>query len=585
VAKLPVVTVQEVVVRFAEFELDLRSGELRTNGTSVRLQPQPAKILALLVRRRGETVTRDEIIEEVWGSDTFVDYEQGLNFAIRQIRNALGDDAGRPVYVETVPKRGYRFVAPCDSRRMRSLAVLPLENLSHDPQQEYFAEGLTEALIAALARIGELRVISRTSAMQYKGVRKPLVEIARELKVDTIIEGTVLRVGRRVRITMQLIDAPKETHLWAGSYERDLRNVLALQSEVAQTIAREVQVKLTPQEQVQFAQVHLVDPEAYEAYLKGRYHWSRGSSESLSRAIQYFNDAIRSDPSYAPGYAGLADAYSDLAVFNFQPPTEAFPKAKAAALRAIEVDSDLGEAHGALAAVAWAYDWDWLGAEREYEKAFQLNPVSAGTHLRYSVYLVNMGRFDGAISEVRKAHKLDPLSPIATATVGWVYMLARRYEEALAWYNKALELEPNVGALTRADIAWTYALKGAYAEAIAEYEKLPHRPTPAENQAVAGGLGFLLAVSSRRREALDIIAQLKALSESRYIDGCMVAAIYAGLGDQDHAFEWLTKAYEERSSSMVFLKVNPFFEALRSDPRFQDLARRMHFPPDLKKGN
>ena len=567
-------------IRFGVFEADFRAGELRKRGAKVKLQEQPLQILQMLLQHPGEVVTRDELRHKVWPADTFVDFEQGLYNAVRRLRDALRDSADKPRFIETLSRHGYRFIGTIDAspRQIQSLAVLPLENLSRDPDQEYFAEGLTEELITALAKIGELRVVSRTSVMLYKGVSKPLPEIARELGVDAIVEGTVLRSGHRVRITVQLIDAGKESHLWAESYERDLRNVLALQAEVAKAIAHEVQVKLTPQEQVQFAQVHLVNPQAYEAYLKGRYHCTRGSSESLSRATRYFNEVIQLDASYAPGYAALADAYCDLAIFNFQPPTEAFPKAQTAALNAVEIDSNLAEAHGALASVAWAYDWDWLGAEKEYEKAFELNPASASLRLRYSVYLVNVGRFDGAISEVREAHKLDPLSPVATATVGWVYLLARRYDDALAWYNKGLELEPNLGALTRADIAWTYALKGAHAEAISEYERLPHRPTPAENPAVAGGLGFLLAVSGRRGEALDIIAQLKTLSESRYVDGCMVAAIYAGLGDEDNAFEWLTKAYKERSASMIFLKVNPFFDGLRSDPRFQDLLRRMSFP-------
>jgi tetratricopeptide (TPR) repeat protein len=317
---------------------------------------------------------------------------------------------------------------------------------------------------------------------------------------------------------------------------------------------------------------------AYDAYLKGRYEWSNGSRESLNKAIHYFNDAVRFDPSYAPAFADLANTYSDLAVLNFQPPAEALPKAKAAALTAIEIDSDLAEAHGALAWVEWAYDWDWLGAEKEYKKAFELNPSSASSHLRYSLYLVSMGRFDEAMSEGQKAYKLDPLSPFATRTVGWVYLLARRYDEALTWYNKSVELEPNAGVLTRADIAWTYALKGAHTEAMAEYGKLPRRANPAEDQAIAGGSGFLLAISGRRREALDIIAQFKKLSESRYIDGCMVASVYAALGDKKRAFEWLNKAFEERSPSMAFLKVDPFFDNLRSDPRYPDLLRRVGLP-------
>jgi TolB-like protein len=474
------------------FEADFRAGELRKRGVKVKLQEQPLQILQMLLEHPGDVVTRDELRNKIWPADTFVDFEQGLYNAVRRLRDALKDSAEKPHFIETLSRRGYRFIGTVDAtpRQIESLAVLPLEGLSRDPEQEYFAEGLTEALITTLAKIGELRVVSRTSAMQYKGVHKRLREIAQELGVDAIVEGTVLRAGRRVRITAQLIDATRETHLWAESYERDLRDVLALQSDVAQAVAREIRIKLTPHEQVQLAQERPVNPEAYEAYLKGRYHWSRGSRESLNRAIQYFNDAIRFDPSYGPGYAGIAEAYSDLALFVFQPPTKVFPKAKDAALKAIEIDSNLAEAHGALASVAWSYDWDWLGAEKEYERAFELRPVSPSTRSRYSLYLINMGRVHEAMSEARQAHKFDPLSPVATGTVGWVYMLARQYDEALVWYKRGLELEPHAGALTRADIAWTYALKGEHAKAISEYESLPHRPSPAENQAVAGGSVF-----------------------------------------------------------------------------------------------
>jgi TolB-like protein/Tfp pilus assembly protein PilF len=462
--------------------------------------------------------------------------------------------------------------------RIDSVAVLPFVNTSGDPNLEYLSDGLSESLMDSLSQFPDVRVASRASTFYYKGRDAQPRTVAHDLGVRAVISGRVTRQGDALVISAELVDASDDRQIWGKQYKGKPTDTVALQQELASNISERLRPS-SKQANSGTIKHYSKSSEAYDAYLKGRYHWNRGSSESLSKAVQYFNDAIRLDPSYAPAYAGLADTYSDLAVLNFQPPTEAFPKAKAAALKAIEIDSNLAEAHGALASVTWGYDWDWLGAEKEYEKAFELNPASASTHLRYSVYLVNMGRFDGAISEVRRAHELDPLSPFATATVGWVYMLARQYDEALGWYNKSLELEPSVGALTRADIAWTYALKGAHAEAIAEYEKLPHRPTPAENQAVAGGLGFLLAVSGRRREAMDIIAQFKTLSESRYIDGCMVASIYAGLGDKDHAFDWLNKAYEERSSSMVFLKVDPFFDGLRSDPRFQDFMRRMNFPP------
>src|SRR2546430_7464621 len=301
-------------VRFGAFELDQDAGELRKQGTRMKLQEQPLQMLQVLLQRPGEVVTREELQQKIWPSDTFVDFDHGINNAIKRLREALGDAAETPHYIETLPRRGYRFIGKIEynAPRMRSLAVLPLENLSHDPQQEYFAEGLTEALITTLAKIGELRVVSRTTAMLYKDVHKPLREIARELEVDAIVEGTVLRAGQRVRITAQLIDAANETHLWAESYERHLRDVLHLQAELAQSIARQVQVKLTPQEQAQLAQSRPVNPEAYEAYLKGRYHWNRRSREGLPKAVQYFEQAIATDPTYAAAYAGLPDSLSGL---------------------------------------------------------------------------------------------------------------------------------------------------------------------------------------------------------------------------------------------------------------------------------
>src|SRR2546428_3808102 len=344
-------------VRFGAFELDLRASELRKQGAKVKLQEQPFQILQALLQRAGEIVTREELQQKIWPSDTFVDFDHGLYNAIKRLREALGDSAETPRFVETLSRRGYRFIGKieCDAPRMRSLAVLPLENLSHDPQQEYFAEGLTDALITTLAKIGELRVVSRTSVMHYKGARKPLREIARELQVDAIVEGTVLRAGHRVRITAQLIDAARETHLWAESYERDLRNILALQSEEAQPIAREVQVQLTPQERADLAQVHPVDPQAYEAYLQGRYYWNRRSGEEIPRAIQYFQQAIAKDPTYAAAYSGLADCLCGLGVWAFASPQEGCGKGKRLALQAVELDRSLAEAHASL---AWPTMWN-----------------------------------------------------------------------------------------------------------------------------------------------------------------------------------------------------------------------------------
>jgi len=390
-------------VRFGVFEVDLRVGELRKRGVKIKLQDQPFQILQILLERSGEVVTREELRGRIWPADTFVDFDQGLNNAIKRLRESLSDSPDNPRFIETVPRHGYRFIGNLGATpgRIKSLAVLPLENLSRDPEQEYFAEGLTEALITTLAKVGELRVVSRTSAMLYKGVHKSMREIARELDVDAIIEGTVLRVGRRVRITAQLIDAAKESHRWAESYERDLRDVLALQTEVAQAIAREIRIKLTPLDQARFAEVVPVEPDAYEAYLRGRYHWNRRSGEGLGKAIHYFQQTIAEDPTYAAAYSGLADCLSALGWWGFVSPNEGCGKAT---LQAVELDPSLSE-------LAWAsmlYDYDFAAAEREFERSVELNPHYPTAHQWFGLYLAMMGRYEEAYTELKRAIRLDP---------------------------------------------------------------------------------------------------------------------------------------------------------------------------------
>src|SRR5437667_2539626 len=420
-------------VRFGVFEVNLRAGELRKQGARIKLQEQPFHVLQMLLEQPGEIVTREELQKRIWPADTFVDFDQGLNNAIKRLREALRDSAETPRFIETIPRRGYRFIGMTGSSTpgpIRALAVLRLENLSRDPQREYFAEGLTEALITTLAKIGELRVVSRTSAMQYKGVHKSLREIARELDVDAIVEGTVLRSGHRVRITAQLIDASKETHLWAESYERGLRDVLTLQAEVAQAIAREVQVKLTPEERAHLAQVRRVDPEAYEAYLKGRYHWNRHSAEGFGKAVQYFQEAIAKDPTYAAAYTGLADCFSILGMWGLVPPDEGCGKAKVLALQSLELDPSLAEAHVSLAWATMFYDYDFVAAEREFERSFELNPRNATAHHFFGFYLGLMGRYEEGYTELKRAIRLDPHSGVIHCSLGFVYSTARRYDQA-----------------------------------------------------------------------------------------------------------------------------------------------------------
>jgi len=563
-------------IRFAAFELDSRASELRKHGAKIKLQDQPFQILQILLQRPGEIVTREELQQKIWPSDTFVDFDHGINNAIKRLREALGDSAETPRFVETLARRGYRFVGKIerDEPRMRSLAVLPLENLSHDPQQEYFAEGLTEALITTLAKIGELRVISRTSAMLYKGVRKPLREIARELEVDAIVEGTVLRAGQRIRITAQLIDATNETHLWAESYERHLRDVLHLQAEVAEAIAKQVRVKLTPQERAHLAQTQPVNPEAYEAYLKGRYHWLRRSSEELPKAVQYFERAIEMDPTYAAAYAGLADSLSGLGVY-FVAPDQGCGKAKRLALQALEMDPGLAEAHCSFAwATAW-YDYDFYAAEREFERSIELNPRYATAHLWFGFCLGAMGRYEESYAEFKRAIRLDPHNTYTYATFGFVCYLTRRYDEAIDHFRKSLELDPGIGQ-AYCGLGWAYTYKSmndAAIEAVSKALELSPRAS-----LFLGFLGEVHAAAGHQDEAQKILVRLQELSKTQYVSPHFVGRIYLTLGKKEEALTWLETAYRERAALMVLLKTDPRFDELRPDPRFQGLMRRMNFP-------
>jgi TolB-like protein/Tfp pilus assembly protein PilF len=570
---------QRNALRFGDFELNAATGELYRNGAKLHLQDQPLQILQILAARPGEIVNREELRQKIWPSDTFVDFDHGINNAIKRLREALGDTAETPHYVETLPRRGYRFVGKLEREAptFRSLAVLPLENLSHDPEQEYFAEGLTEALITTLAKVGGLRVVSRTSAMLYKGARKPLGEIARELAVDTIVEGTVLRVGHRVRITAQLIDAAKESHLWAESYERHIRDVLHLQAEVAEAIAKQVQVKLTPQELAHLAQTQAVNPEAYEAYLKGRYHWLRRSAEELPKAVRYFEQAIEIDRTYAAAYAGLADSLSGLGVY-FVAPEQGCGKAKQLALRALEMDAGLAEAHCSFAwATAW-YDYDFCTAEREFERSIELNPRYATAHLWYGFCLAAMGRYEESYAEFKRAIRLDPHNTYTYATFGFACYLTRRYDEAINLFKKSLELDPGIGQ-AYCGLGWAYMSKSMHDDAIATVTKAVELAPRATLF-----LGFVAeahAAAGHRQEAQKILDRLLALSKEQYVSPHFIARIYLILGNKDETLTWLETALRERASLMVLLKTDPRFDELRPEPRFQALIRAMKFPDDV----
>jgi TolB-like protein/Flp pilus assembly protein TadD len=454
--------------------------------------------------------------------------------------------------------------------------VLPLENLSRDPEQDYFADGLTEALITSLAKISALRVISRTTAMQYKGVHnKSIREIARELGVDGIVEGSVLRSGKRVRISAQLICATTDAHLWAESYDRDLRNVLALQAEVTQAIVREIRVRTNPQEQAKLARVRAVDPEAFEAYLKGRYHWNKRTLAGVKKGAEYFQQAIEKDSTYAAAYAGLADSAGIAGFWGFVCPQAGCRKAKAAARKALEIE-ETAEAHAALGWAIVHYDFDHLAAEKEFQRAIQLNPSYATAHQWYGQCLGYMGRFEEALVETTEARSLDPLSLIIYGSHGLTFWEARQWDRALEHCHKGLELDPNFVPLIWG-LGHIYQAKGVHDMAIRERQRAVELTGGAPF--FVAELGGSYAAAGKRDEAVQILERLHELSKHRYVSAHSVALIHTGLKEIDEAFHWLEKASEERSALLACAKVDPRLDNLRAEPRFQDLLRRMNFSP------
>ena len=536
-------------------------GETHAKVISSILRDQPRPVMEL---RADLPASLQRILERCLAKEVGERYTASqLCEAVQQLRQefASGQLSGSASKTVNIP-------------RVRSLAVLPLENLSHDPEQDYFAEGLTEALITTLAKIGELRVVSRSSVMRYKGIHKPLREIARELGVDGIVEGTVMRDGQRVRISAQLIDPANETHLWAESYERHMRKVLTLQSEVARAIAKEVQVKLTPLEEAQFAQTHSVDPEAYEAYLKARYFWNRRGA-GIGRAVQFFREAIAKDPNYAAPYAGLADCMSVLGFWAYVPPEEGCRRGKELALKALEMDRGLAEAHASLAWTTMLYDYDFMVAEREFERSIELNPRYATAHQWFGVFLMFMGRYEEAYTELQRAFRLEPYSLIIRVSLGWAYYLARRDDQAIEQYQKALELDPSF-VPAHFDLGFAYVEKGMYDAAVTQCQKGAQISEGAPQFLAA--LGVAYAAAGRHDEARGILTKLQQVAKHKYVSPYLVARLHAALAEKEEALQLLEGGYRERDAFMTMLKVDPGFDTLRGDLRFQDLMRRMNFP-------
>jgi TolB-like protein/DNA-binding winged helix-turn-helix (wHTH) protein/Tfp pilus assembly protein PilF len=602
---------------------------LLRDGQMVRLPPKAIDTLLVLISHAGQPVEKDAIIAAVW-PDTFVE-ENNLAHHISVLRRTLGSGKDGRAWIETIPKRGYRFVgevkeeaepaddmaqtAPAEFSRtvtrfrparrrlvvglaglgigvlvgviwwlnhrdpsaplFQSLAVLPFQNLSSDSNQDYVSDGLTEALGSELAKIRALRVISRTSVMRYKGDRKPLPEISRELNVGAVVEGSVARFGDRVRVSVQLLDGAKDRHIWAESYERDFGEIPKLWTEVAAAIAREIRVQIQPDHRTRLAG-RAVSRAAFEAYLRGRYYWNKRTPENIHKAIAFLRKAIDEDPAYARAYAGLADCYNQLGtvLIGSQPPTEIRPVAIAAARKALEIDPELSEAHAALA-YAKLYDWEWVAAEQGFQRAIQLNPSYASAHLWYAHYLSMRKRPDEALREVRLAYQLDPLSPIIQTQIGWILQHGGRYDEAIRELQKVLETDPDyLWALWR--IGSSYASKSMFQEGIDALEKAA--ALSQRSPSILGTLAETYGLAGRRVDARKILNELEALSRRRYVPAIAFAHAYIGLGDSEKVLEWLEKAYQQREQGIAWLAVWNENGAYRSDPRLHQLIRRVGLP-------
>ncbi len=605
-------------MRFSGFELDLASGELRRDGALLKLQPQPAKVLAMLVSHAGEVITRNQLAEQVWGSQTFVDFEQGLNFAIRQIRTVLGDDADQPRFLETLPRRGYRFIAPVEEvaataatpptsqrssgvraaalgvatvlllaatylgwRHFKSppprqpvvLAVLPFDDLSGDPQ-EYLVEGLTEEMISQVTRVSPeyLRVIARTSAMQYEHTKKGARQIGQELGADYILENSVRHEGGRLRVTSQLVRAADQTHLWAENYNRDERELLTLESEVTADIADQVRLYLLPSAAVSRPPgLRPVSPEAHELYLKGQYFFNQRSREGLQKSVEYFDQAVAKEPGYAVAYAGLANAYNLIAFYGFDPSLSAVSQAKISADKALQLDDSMAEAHAALAYTEFMWRGDWPTAGREFQRAVELDDNYVPAHQWYALYLAAAGRMEESLKQMREAQQLDPLSPSVHAALGYMLYFARDYEQAVQQARVAVQLNPNF-MVGHAVMGWAYTQQKRYPEAIEELQ------TAAK---LSGGvpvylcaLGRAYALSGNSGDARNILAEVDAIMTEPRGSGTAMASLYLTLGDSEKALYWLERT-APGDVQANWLRVEPAFDPLRGDPRFQTILNQM----------
>lgn len=558
------------LIRLGRFEADLQSGELRCEGAKVSLQQQPFQVLGALLARPGQLVSREELRALIWKDGTFVDFERGLNKAMNRLREALGDPATAPIFIETLPKRGYRFVAPI-LRATQSIAVLPFENLSGDPGQEHWADGLTGELISGLGSLPGVRVVSRLSTLYFRSHPAPLPEVAARLSADWIVEGSVAIHAREIRIGVQLVHGRQDGVVWATTYQENLEDAFTVQAEIARAIAHEVRARISLGESRQPEAHTAPKAAAFEACLKGRHFFETKTPDGLNSALRYFRRAVAQQADYAAAYAGLADSLVMQGILGIASPRKVFPRAKSAVEKALEMDAGLADAYKTLGHIRMAYDWDWSGAETEFQRAIQLDPNHAAARQNRGILLTIVGKNQEAIAELEAARNLDPLSLSANSLLGFVYMRARDYDRAIQACRAATELY-SANPFGHWILSRVYDACGEFNKAVAEAREA--MALSRQSLQFASQLGYAYAKAGDDVSALGIADRLVSASKKKYVSPYWVAMVYVGLGDKVQAFAWLGKSLVERSARMSELR-DPPFDALRSDQRFGRFIRAL----------
>lgn len=604
--------------RFSIFEVNAASGELFRQGVRIKLQEQPFRLLVLLLERAGEVVSREELRGQLWPQDTFVAFDNSLNVAVRKLRDALRDDADSPRFVETLPRRGFRFMAPVTSladqpgpqspvhtaaseasaessltasevgivrspapvpgARRPAIVVLPFANLSPDADSEFFADGVTEEIINALAQIEDLRVVARTSAFSFKGKQVDLRTVGASLNVSSVLEGSIRKSGSRVRIVAQLIDAADGYHIWSERYDRELQDIFEVQDEIARTIADKLKVTLGVGRREPLVKAGTTNLEAYQLYLNGRFHLNKRSADGLRKAIEYFQQAIATDPNYALAYSGLAEVFNMMAFRNVLPPHAIIPKAKAAAARALDLDPRRAEPYISLGYAAFTYDRDWPAAGRFFEQGLGANPACVLEHPFYPLYLCALGRPEESLRAARHALERDPASPVVSHMLAVQLYLARLFEAAVQQCHRTLEMDSNYGPAMEV-LGQVYSLTGLHKDAVIQLQG-----SLAASQRSPWALaliGFAHARAGERNLAQDVVAELTATSKTAFVPASCFALVYTGLCESDQAFSALETAAVERNSRLAYLRIEALWDPLRSDPRFPPLLQRTGFPAQI----